>query len=99
MKGPKTDPCLDRHRKSRKSTGNSYSRWRCPDCQQVSSQIHRSSTRWPKALPSSGRPVRLLLQVRRFRCVHPTCRRKTFAEAFPLLVAPRAQRTCAARGL
>jgi hypothetical protein len=66
----------------------------CPDCQQVSSHIHSTSIRSPKALPSSGRPVRLHLQVRRFRCANPTCRRKTFAEPFPLLIVPRAQRTC-----
>jgi transposase len=71
----------------------------CPDCQQVSSQVHSTYTRAPKALPSSGRPVRLLLRVRRFRCPNPMCRRKTFADPFPHLVAPRAQRTCSAREL
>lgn len=65
----------------------------CPDCQQLSSQVHSLYTRSPQALPSSGRPVRLLLQVRRFRCATPTCRRKTFAETFPHLLAPYAQRT------
>nr|HET6905183.1 ISL3 family transposase [Ktedonobacteraceae bacterium] len=69
----------------------------CPDCHQVSSQVHSTYIRSPKALPSSGRPVRLHLQVRRFRCVNPTCRRKTFAEPFPLLMVPRAQRTSAAQ--
>lgn len=69
----------------------------CPDCQQVSSQVHSTYTRSPRTLPSSGRPVRLLLQVRRFRCSNPTCRRKTFAEAFPHLLAPHAQRTSSAQ--
>jgi transposase len=69
----------------------------CPDCQQVSSQVHSIYVRSPKVLPSSGHPVRLHLQVRRFRCVNLTCRRKTFAETFPLLIAPRAQRTSAAQ--
>lgn len=69
----------------------------CPDCQRVSSQVHSISTRSPKALPSSGRPVRLQLQVRRFRCANQTCRRKTFAEPFPLLIVPRAQRTSTAQ--
>ncbi len=55
--------------------------------------------RSPKTLPSSGRPVRLLLRVRRFRCANAACRRKTFAEPFPSLVAPRAQRTCSAQEL
>ena len=69
----------------------------CPDCQQVSSHVHSTYIRSPKALPSSGRPVRLQLQVRRFRCANPTCRRKTFAETFPLLIVPRSQRTSAAQ--
>lgn len=71
----------------------------CPDCQQVSSRVHSTYLRSPQALPSSGRPVRLLLRVRRFRCANPTCRRKTFAEPFPHLVAPRAQRTDPLRDL
>jgi transposase len=71
----------------------------CPDCQHLSSQIHSTYTRSPKTLPSSGRPVRLLLHVRRFRCANPACRRKTFAEAFPHLVAPRVQRTYAIQEL
>jgi transposase len=71
----------------------------CPDCQHTSSQVHSRYTRSPKALPSSGRPVRLLLEVRRFRCSNPTCWRKTFAESFPHLVASRAQRTCSAQDL
>lgn len=66
----------------------------CPDCHQVSSHVHSTYIRSPKALPSSGRRVRVHLQVRRFRCANPTCRRKTFAEPFPLLLVPRAQRTC-----
>jgi transposase len=56
-------------------------------------------TRSPQALPASGRPVQLLLRVRRFRCANPRCRRKTFAEPFPQLVAPRAQRTGSVRDL
>jgi transposase len=77
------------------TTSSSY----CPDCQQVSSQVHSTYMRSPQALPSSGRPVRLLLRVRRFRCPNPVCRRKTFAEAFPHLVAPHAQRTSSVRDL
>lgn len=71
----------------------------CPDCQHDSSRIHSTYTRSPQALPSSGRPVRLLLRVRRFRCSNPRCRRKTFAESFPHLVDPLAQRTCSVRDL
>ncbi len=69
----------------------------CPDCHQNSARIHSYYIRSPMALPSSGRPVRLLLQVRRFRCANPACRRKTFAEPLPLLIAPHAQRTVSVR--
>jgi zinc-finger of transposase IS204/IS1001/IS1096/IS1165 len=65
----------------------------CPDCQQPSTGVHSYYQRSPMALPSSGRPVRLLIEVCRFRCPNPACRRKTFAEPLPLLVAPHAQRT------
>ncbi|MBO0782020.1 MAG: transposase family protein [Ktedonobacteraceae bacterium] len=64
-----------------------------PDCGEFSSRVHSTYTRSPKTLPSGGRPVRLLLQVRRYRCSQPSCQRKTFAEPFPHLVAPHAQRT------
>jgi hypothetical protein len=40
----------------------------CPDCQQPSARVHSYYRRSPMTLPSSGRPVRLLLEVRRFRC-------------------------------
>jgi len=65
----------------------------CPDCQQPSTRVHSYYQRSPMALPSSGRPVRLLIEVRRFRCPNPTCGRKTFSEPLPLLLAPHAQRT------
>jgi transposase len=71
----------------------------CPDCQQPSARVHSSYRRSPMALPSSGRPVRLLIEVRRFRCPNPACGRKTFAEPLPLLVAPHAQRTRAVQDL
>lgn len=71
----------------------------CPNCHQASSRVHSIYTRSPRVLPSSGQPVRLLLQVRRFHCSNPTCRRKTFAESFPLLVAPRVQLTSSVREL
>lgn len=44
-------------------------------------------------LPSSGRPIWLLLHVRHFRCLNPVCPRKTFAEPLPHLLRPHAQRT------
>ena len=65
----------------------------CPDCQQTSSRVHSYYTRRPRDLPSSGRPISLVLQVRHFRCPNRACPRKTFAEPLPHLLLPRAQRT------
>ena len=50
-------------------------------------------TRTLHDLPSSGRPVRLILEVRRFFCQKATCGRKIFAEPLPDLCRPYAQRT------
>jgi len=55
----------------------------CPACD------HRS----PRDLPCNGRTLRLVLQVRRFRCRHQSCDRKTFAERLQQLVPVNGQRT------
>ena len=65
----------------------------CPDCEQPSSRVHSYYTRSPLDLPSSGRPVSLILHVRHFRCANALCSRKTFAEPLPNLLLPHAQRT------
>ncbi len=65
----------------------------CPDCQQASSHVHSYYKRCPMDLPSSGRPIWLLLHVRHFRCSNRLCSRKTFAEPLPSILLPRAQRT------
>jgi transposase len=70
----------------------------CPDCQQPSSRVHSYYTRSPLDLPSSGRPVALILGVRHFRCANALCSRKTFAEPLPNLLLPHAQRTTRLRG-
>jgi transposase len=44
-------------------------------------------------LPSSGRPVSLVLRVRHFRCANAVCPRKTEASPLPNLLLPHAQRT------
>jgi transposase len=44
-------------------------------------------------LPWSGRSVRLLLKVRRFRCSRLECPRRIFAERLPDLVEPYARKT------
>lgn len=65
----------------------------CPDCQLPSSRVHSYYTRSPLDLPSSGRPVSLILHLRHFRCANALCSRKTFAEPLPNLLVPHAQRT------
>jgi transposase len=65
----------------------------CPHCQHPSCSIHSYYSRSPQDLPISGRMVRLVLRVRRFRCQNPGCPQQTFAERCPEVVAPYAQRT------
>ena len=65
----------------------------CPECGRRSRRIHGSYVRSPADLPVSDRTTRLRLRVRRFRCEHTACPRKTFAGPLPDLVAPHARRT------
>ncbi len=44
-------------------------------------------------LPASGRPVHLMVRVRRFFCQERTGMRKIFAERFPSLTLPRVKCT------
>jgi transposase len=52
----------------------------CPHCSTPSSAIHSSYCRHPRDLPCTGRPIRLLLTVRKFFCRNPDCSRKVFTE-------------------
>lgn len=65
----------------------------CPDCETVSKWVQSRYKRNLHDLPMSGRPVRLILEVRRFFCKKSTCPRKIFAEQLPSLYRPHAQRT------
>ncbi|MEF2559261.1 ISL3 family transposase [Aurantimonas sp. C2-5-R2] len=66
----------------------------CPSCGSPSRRLHSRYVRCVSDLPSAGRPVRLLLVTRRFRCDLTGCRRKIFAERFgDEVVAERARRT------
>jgi transposase len=40
----------------------------CPECAQPSTHVHGHYTRWLADLPCQKKPVRMCLQVRRFRC-------------------------------
>ena len=65
----------------------------CPWCGTASQRIQSRYTRTLHDLPSSGRPVHLVVHVRRFFCKKSTCARKIFAEQLPEFCQPHAQRT------
>lgn len=65
----------------------------CPACGHASTRIHSRYRRTLRDLPCCGTPVRLLLAVRRFRCLRSTCPRTTFVEQVAHLTAPHAQQT------
>ncbi len=66
---------------------------RCPDCGDLSKVIHGYYRRRPADLPLCGRRVGLDLRLRRYVCRNETCRRRTFAERLPVLLAPWSRRT------
>src|SRR5215218_9311818 len=65
----------------------------CPHCRAESARVHSYYTRHPRDLPLIGSTVRLVLHVRRWRCLNPGCITKTFSDPLPDLIAPAAQRT------
>ena len=65
----------------------------CPSCQEISKHVHSHYERHPLDLPSSGKSVRLVLYVRRFRCQNTGCPVKVFCERIPAVVVSSAQRT------
>jgi transposase len=65
----------------------------CPCCGTISKRVQSRYTRTLRDLPASGRPVHLVVQVRRFFCQERTCVRKIFAERFPSLTLPRVKFT------
>jgi transposase len=69
-----------------------------PLCGTNSQRIQSRYTRRLHDLPASGRPVHLILQVRRFFCTKSTCAQKIFAERLPELCRPHAQRTFRLQG-
>lgn len=66
----------------------------CPSCEGVSGRVHSRYRRQISDLPLAGRPVKLMLDVRRFRCEAVRCGQRIFAERFANgVVAPWARRT------
>jgi hypothetical protein len=65
----------------------------CPSCGTLSTRVQSRYTRRLHDLPASGRPVSLILHVRRFFCTKSTCAQKIFTERLRELCRPHAQRT------
>ena len=65
----------------------------CPKCQAASRRIHSYYQRRIADLPWAGCPVLLVLQVRRFLCRNPACKRQVFCERLAPEVAAYARRT------
>jgi transposase len=58
----------------------------CPLCSTPSSALHSYYRRHPFDLPCAGRPIRLLLTVKKFFCREASCQRKIFTERLPELI-------------
>lgn len=65
----------------------------CPLCHEVAQRIHSHYGRTVGDLPWAGIPVELRLQVRRFFCRNPSCKRRIFTERLSTVVAPWGRRT------
>jgi transposase len=65
----------------------------CPLCGDLSDHVQSRCQRMAADRPWGHRPVRLVIRVRRFVCRNAACPRRVFAERFPTLLAPYAQRT------
>jgi transposase len=66
----------------------------CPSCGTVAARVHSRYRRHLADLPVAGRPMRLEIVARRFRCDAVLCGRRIFTERFgPAVLAPWARRT------
>lgn len=72
----------------------------CPSCGVRSRHVHSRYARRLSDLPAHGRPVRITLDARRFRCAQSDCQRKIFAERFVKdVVEAYARRTARLEGI
>lgn len=66
----------------------------CPRCGRLSARVHSRYRRQLLDLPIGGRPVRLVLEARRFYCDVELCGQRIFTERFDKdLLAPWSRRT------
>jgi hypothetical protein len=74
-------------------------RGRCGRCGEESMRVHSRYQRTLADVVIGGRPVLILLGVRRFFCDNSACKAVTFAEQIPELTARCARRTALLRGV
>ena len=72
---------------------------RCPACGTVSSRVHGGYARVVADGAAGGRPVLVVLSVRRFRCPDPSCPKVTFAEQAEGLTARYRRRSVPLLGM
>jgi transposase len=65
----------------------------CPDCGLLSRRLHSHYPRVLRDLPWQGRPAKIRVTARRFRCLNSACARKTFAERLGSAAPVSARRT------
>ena len=65
----------------------------CPSCGARSPRVHSHYQRILQDLPWGCRRLRIMLQLRRFRCQPASCVRQTFVERLPLIAPPYARVT------
>lgn len=65
----------------------------CPSCGARSPRVHSHYQRILQDLPWGRRRLRIMLQLRRFRCQPASCVRQTFVERLPLIAPPYARVT------
>jgi transposase len=71
----------------------------CRDCETPSARVHDRYRRPLQDLACAGRPVQVVLEVRRFICDNLACEVATFAEQVGGLTAKHQRRTVGLRGL
>lgn len=71
----------------------------CPECGELATRVHDRYWRRLQDLSWCGRPVQVVLQVRRFICDNPACVVATFAEQVDGLTAKHQRRTIGLRSL
>jgi len=71
----------------------------CPKCGELATRVHDRYWRRLQDLSCCGRPVQVVLRVRRFICDNPACAVATFAEQVDGLTARHQRRTVGLRSL